>query len=167
MLRIVCTWQPWPFGWIARKFGLRWSHAFLLRTLEDGRHIVYEATARGIWKHPLKPGDLGHEHRVYVTKKPLEDWQRERIIGCAEGMCGKPYNYFLLLRLAWRILKNFLGFKPKQAFMAPAEVCSSFVQNCYWVAGIDLVPGQAALPDDLANSPLVKEVGTIQFPTGT
>lgn len=156
-LFIMVTWQPWPLGRLARKVGMRWSHALLLRWMEDGLRMVYEATPRGIRKAWLNPGHFGCEHVLLGMVRPLSDWQRGAVYGAAEGMCGKPYNYGLLVRLGWRVLKELLRGRRAEALARSAEVCSSFCQEVFRIAGIDLVPRKVALPDDLAASELLME----------
>jgi len=161
---ILCTWQPWPLGRLARLVGMKWSHALLIaefgmRNAESGsRRWVYEARPRGIVKALLNPGHLGCEYQVFETVQALSEWQLGAVYGAAEGMCGKSYNYGLLLRLAIRTLKELLLGRPAEALARPAEVCSSFVQECFRIAGVDLVPGRIALPDDLAASELLREI---------
>ena len=156
-VKIVVTYGG-LLGRLMRKVGQKWNHAFLLLSWgEKPYRLVYESDWRGVHAGPLLRKHLAEEFEVYELKEPLDAIRTLELIAFAEGNCYKPYGYYLLPLFAWRLLKSLLRKPGFVAFTRPAEVCSSFVQACFEYVGVDLCPGKIALPDDLANSPLLKK----------
>jgi uncharacterized protein YycO len=98
------------------------------------------------------------DYQGFQARGGLPEVTKREIVAYGWGNVGKPYNYWWLLKIAWRLIKErfVVG-----VLTYPAHVCSSLVYDCFLYAGVDLLPGQEDVlvtPDDLANSPLLEEV---------
>lgn len=160
-MRVIVT-RSGLFGRLARWLGLEWSHAALLYcddSFLDWR--VIEASALGIRECPLEEFMIDVEQYLVLHLKETPPQQTyAEILAYAWGNVGKPYSYWWLLKIAWKLVKrHFVGI-----FRFPAHVCSSLVYDAFLYGDIDLVPpipgghGVLVLPDDLANSPLLEAV---------
>lgn len=99
-------------------------------------------------------------YTAYILKRAdLTEKQRNAIIQSALTFQGYKFNYagtfIWYLRLLLKYPKLGITYRPKRLW------CSELVDRAYHMAGIDLVPEQAAsdvIPPDLLASPLLKEV---------
>jgi uncharacterized protein YycO len=145
-------------GRLARWYGLKWTHA-ALRYVRDGAAgaRIIEAAACGIqersWEDFIADAE---EFQVFRVKDGLPEMTMREIVAYAWGNVGKPYDYGLLIRIAWELVKRrfVVG-----VLTYPAHVCSSLVYDSFLYAGVNLIPGHEGVlvtPDDLANSPLLE-----------
>ena len=149
------TWNPlcWPgllLGLAIRAFRLlrqpwlgRYSHLFLWHGT-----TIWEASAT--WRR----GDIREYDRRDVVVdamevrepggKPLPGWRVRRALEMANGMVGRPYDWYQIIRIA----AFELGIIHDDR-MLPREgdrpICSEGVAMCYLAAGVDL-PGPAGVP---------------------
>ncbi|MGD9030921.1 MAG: YiiX/YebB-like N1pC/P60 family cysteine hydrolase [Anaerolineae bacterium] len=158
-LHIAVTYGEGLLGKLARWYGLMWSHA-ALRYVREGSNDprIIESAACGVRERSW--WDLvaeSTEYKVYRVKEGLPEVTKREIVAYGWGNVGKPYNYWWLVKIAWRLVTRRL----LRVLTYPAHVCSSLVYDCFLYAGVDLIPGQTDVlvtPDDLANSPLLEEV---------
>jgi uncharacterized protein YycO len=159
-LHVAVTWGEGLLGSLARWFGLDWSHAALryLRNASAEPRII-ESAAWGIRERSW--WDLvaeSEEYKVFRVRDGLPEVTKREIVAYGWGNVGKPYNYWWLVKIGWRLIKErfVVG-----VLTYPAHVCSSLVYDCFLYSGVDLLPGQEDVlvtPDDLANSPLLEEL---------
>lgn len=155
-LQIGVIFGPGLVGWLARMGGMRFSHAFIRYQKPEGWWLL-DAGLGGIRDHPGTGLERVTDYAILETKEPLDPDVVQSIIDYARGNVGKPYSFWQLLRLAWRLLWERFGF---QAFAYPSYICTSFVADCFHYVGIDLVlPGQTLVtPDEIAASDKLVEV---------
>jgi hypothetical protein len=147
-------------GRLARRFGLKWSHAALryVRDESVGARIIESAacgTQERSWEDFIAEAD---EYKAFQVRDGLSEVAVREVVAYAWGNVGKPYNYWWALKIAWELVKRrfVIG-----VLSYPAHICSSLVYDCFLYAGVDLIPGREGVlvtPDDLANSPLLEEV---------
>jgi len=148
-------------GRLARWYGLKWNHAALRYVRDESEGVrVIEAGAWGVversWEDFVAEVE---EYQVLQVKDGLPEVTVREVVAYAWGNVGKPYNYGWLLKIAWELVKGRLV---AGVLTYPAHVCSSLVYDCFLYAGVNLIPGHEGVlvtPDDLANSPLLEEVG--------
>jgi hypothetical protein len=155
-LQIGVIFTPGPVGWVARKLGLRFSHAFIRYEKPDGWWLMDS----GLWRIKDRPSSGLERTTDYVileTKEPLEHDTAQRVIDYARGNVGKLYNIRGVIRLFGRLLRERFGL---QALAYPSYICTDFVVDCFHYVGIDIVPpGQLlVLPDEIAASDKLVEV---------
>jgi len=155
-LQIGVIFTPGPVGWVARKLGLRFSHAFIRYEKPDGWWLMDS----GLWRIKDRPSSGLERTTDYVileTKEPLDANTTQSIIDYARGNVGKLYNIPGVIRLFGRLLRERFGL---QALAYPSYICTDFVVDCFHYVGIDIVPpGQLlVLPDEIAASDKLVEV---------
>ena len=149
-LQIGVIFTPGPVGSIARMLGMRFSHAFIRYEKPEGWWLMDS----GLWRIKDRPStglEKATDYVILETREPLDPDTAQRIIDYARGSVGKLYNFWGLIRLAWRLLRERFGV---QALAYPSYICTDFVVDCFHYGGIDIVPpGQLlVLPDEIAAS---------------
>lgn len=124
----------------------RWNHAVVC--IAPG--VMVEANATGVALSPTnKYKNIAWNQHEKVTSK-----QRNIIIDHAISLIGKPYGFFDIFILLFRILG--LRLPPQRLWNTLASrmgyICSELVAECYIKAGIALVekPVNLVTPGDLA-----------------
>lgn len=159
-VRVVVTHGGGILGRLARWYGLKWSHA-ALRYVRGGsaEPRIIESAACGARERSWDDFIAGvKEYQAFRVRGGLPEVTRREIVAYSWGNVGKPYNYWWLLKIAWRLVK---GRFVVGVLTYPAHVCSSLVYDSFLYAGVDLIPGQQDVlvtPDELANSPLLEQV---------
>jgi len=89
----------------------------------------------------------------------LTDEQRRRIVAYVEAQVGTHYDY---LCLAWELARYALHLALPRWVERERFLCSTLWADAYLSAGVDLCPGVwFPSPADLAQSPLLEQVGTV------
>jgi len=159
-VQIVVTWKGDLLGRLARRFGLTWTHAALRYMRDEASEArVIEAAACGIRERAWEEFIAGvKEWKGFEVRDGLSEIQMREIVAYAWGNVGKPYCYWWLVRMAWRLIERRGGIG---VLTYPGHVCSSLVYDAFRYAGVNLLPGHSSplvTPDEVAASPLLKEV---------
>ncbi len=166
---IAVTYHDNLFGRLHRKFGLVWGHAALahnslpsIREYIPGYsypqwHVV-ESTFSGVRERPWEEFISGvDECKIFELLENIPPHRYVAMVAYAHGNVGKPYNFFGLAKVIYRLLTKRINI-----FRYHSHICSGLVYDSFLYGGINLVSGSKDVlvtPDDLANSPLLKEVG--------
>ena len=127
----------------------RWNHAFIYVGEIDGVASIVEANPTGVALSPVSeyPKIAWNQH------EEITDEQRAGIAFYARRAIGKPYNWGIILMLAFRILGLKIFPKKFIHYLAKHEgyVCSELVAECYERAGLPLCTDPSLCnPGDLA-----------------
>lgn len=155
-LQIGVVFTPGLVGWLVRMAGMHFSHAFIRYQKPEGWWLL-DAGLGGIRDHPGTGLERATDYAILETRDALDPATAQSIIDYARGNVGKPYSFWQLVQLAWRLLLERFGF---QAFVYPSYICTSFVADCFHYVGIDVVPPDQILvtPDEIAASDKLVEV---------
>ena len=136
------------FGWLIRLGTFsRWNHCFIY--IDKG--FIIGADPTGVKQSPLS----NYKDVAWNQHEALTEAQRKTIVNAAVDAIGKPYNFFTIAVLAFRILGlKVLANLPliKRLASKNGFICSELVEECYSKAGINLVdkPDYLVVPGDLA-----------------
>jgi len=119
-LQIGVIFTPAPVRWLVRRAGMRFSHGFIRYQKPEGWWLL-AAGLGGIRDHPGTGLDRARHYMILKTKDRLDPHTAQSIIDYAPGNVGKPYSFWQLVQLAWRLLLERFGF---QAFAYPAYICA-------------------------------------------
>ena len=156
-VQVVVSWDNDIIGRLARKIGVKWSHAAIMSKAEmSDDWWIHEAIWKGIVFRPWEEFEESKEEiKIFETKTTLPQFHAREIVAFASGNVGRPYDFGLLLKIAWECLRKYFGLG---IVTFRSHVCSTLVHSSFKYAGIDLVPGvEIVLPDDLAESGLFKD----------
>jgi uncharacterized protein YycO len=165
---IVCTLSQDLIGKIVGKFGVHWNHiAIMYKLYSTSEWRIFESGSFGIVNRSfIKFISNKSEYSVFKLQPEmtLSAYEKRVLLAFCWGNVGKPYNYFWMLRVAWRVLKKWWVvkiLKQSIAYIYPAHVCSSLVYTAFKYVGIDLALTTKhiwVLPDDIATSPHLRPV---------
>ena len=136
------------FGWLIRLGTFsRWNHCFIY----IDKDFIIGADPTGVKKSPLS----NYKDVAWNQHENLTQAQRKIIVSAAIDTIGKPYNFFTIAVLVFRILGlKVLANLPliKRLSSKNGFICSELVEECYSKAGINLVdkPDYLVVPGDLA-----------------
>ena len=134
------------FGWLIRLGTFsRWNHAVVY----VGNGEIVSADPRGIKKKPVSE----YPNIAWNKHEELDDNQRMQIVNAALEAIGKPYDFFTIADLAFRIL----GLKVLTAGILSrlarnhGYICSELVAECYRKGGLVVAKEDyLCTPGDLA-----------------
>jgi len=123
----------------------RWNHAFIY--IGDGE--IVEANPRGVAISPVAK----YAQIAWNMHEELSDDQRAKIVAHAKSTVGRPYNFAIIVMLAFRAIgvkifpKRFINYLAKHN----GYICSENVAECYAVADNEIcVEPDLCNPGDLA-----------------
>ena len=125
----------------------RWNHAFIY----IGGDQIIEANPKGVEISPLSK----YSYVAWNQHEVLNDQQRLIIVAQARQIIGKPYGFFVIADLGFRILGlKILANTKLMKYLSTKNgyICSELVAECYRKAGIPLFNKEDYLvtPGDLA-----------------
>ena len=134
------------FGWLIRLGTFsRWNHVVIY----VGNREIVSADPRGIKKKPVTE----YPRIAWNQHEELDDNQRMQITNAALEAVGKPYDFFTIADLAFRIL----GLKVLTAGLLGrlarnhGYICSELVAECYRKGGLVVAKEDyLCTPGDLA-----------------
>lgn len=125
----------------------RWNHAFIY----IGNEQIIEANPKGVEISSLSK----YPHVAWNQHETMNDQQRLIVVAQARQIIGKPYGFFVIVDLGFRILGlKILANTKLMRYLSTKNgyICSELVAECYRKAGIPLFAKKDYLvtPGDLA-----------------
>jgi len=123
----------------------RWNHAFIY--VGDGK--IVEANPTGVAVSPVS----NYSKIAWNQHEVLTHEQRDAIVYHAQRAVGRPYNFGIIIMLAFRALGVKIFPKKLIDYLAKHDgyICSELVAECYEEAGFPICPAaDLCNPGDLA-----------------
>lgn len=123
----------------------RWNHAFIY--IGDGK--VVEANPTGVAVSPVAK----YPKIAWNLHEELSPDARAKIISHAFNAVGRPYNFAIIVMLAFRAIGVKIFPKKVIDYLAKHDgyICSELVAECYEEAGVPICPSaDLCNPGDLA-----------------